>query len=258
MTAPTGPGPTISTAHSGSRVARRSALSTGTARSMRICSSTNSTTASTPDGTEELDDAVIKSVDPAIVEGLEGLSEKDHEAWMKELRVQQTFRKRTIKNRVITVRRIDAKYIHQTTAWPTQWQPFIPWVHEETDYMGERDMRGTVRDAKDAQRVYNVNVSSLSEAVNDAPKNRIVGYKGQFGKPQSDTRKAWENAPNKRFAFLEVEEVTGPFPLATVPPGQHHEVGTWWPGVSIRRCLARLGRSRGRACWGRWSGRRRG
>ena len=27
-------------------------------------------------------------------------------------------------------------------------------------------MRGTVRDAKDAQRVYNVNVSSLSEAVN--------------------------------------------------------------------------------------------
>ena len=78
---------------------------------------------------------------------------------------------------VITVRRIDAKYIHQETVWPTQWQPFIPWVHEETDYMGECDMRGTVRDAKDAQRVYNVNVSSLSEAVNDAPKNRVVGYK---------------------------------------------------------------------------------
>ena len=78
-------------------------------------------------------------------------------------------------------------------------------------------MRGTVRDAKDAQRVYNVNVSSLSEAVNDAPKNRVVGYKGQFGKPDSMTRKGWEEAPNKRFAFLEVEPITidgkpAPFP----------------------------------------------
>ena len=50
------------------------------------------------------------------------------------------------------MRRIDAKYIHETTTWPTKWQPFIPWVHEETDYLGERDMRGTVPDAKDAQR----------------------------------------------------------------------------------------------------------
>ena len=126
-------------------------------------------------------------------------------------------RQRTVKRRTIILRRIDAKYIHQETVWPTPWQPFIPWVHEETDYLGERDMRGTVRDAKDAQRVYNVNVSSLSEAVNDAPKNRVVGYKGQFGKPDSMTRKGWENAPNKRFAFLEVEPITidgkpAPFP----------------------------------------------
>ena len=73
------------------------------------------------------------------------------------------------------------------------------------------------RDAKDAQRVYNVNVSSLSEAVNDAPKNRVVGYKGQLGKPNSMTRRGWEEAPNKRFAYLEVEPITidgkpAPFP----------------------------------------------
>ena len=92
--------------------------------------------------------------------------DEDHGAWLQELRKQQIFRERTTQNRVITVRRIDAKYIHETTTWPTKWQPFIPWVHEETDYLGERDMRGTVRDAKDAQRVYNVNVSSVSEAVN--------------------------------------------------------------------------------------------
>ena len=45
----------------------------------------------------------------------------------------------------------------------------------------------------------------------------MVGYKGQFGKPDSMTRKGWENAPNKRFAFLEVEPITidgkpAPFP----------------------------------------------
>ena len=126
-------------------------------------------------------------------------------------------RQRTVKRRTIILRRIDAKYVHQETVWQTPWQPFIPWVHEETDYLGERDMRGTVRDAKDAQRVYNVNVSSLSEAVNDAPKNRVVVYKGQFGKPDSMTRKGWENAPNKRFAFLEVEPITIDGKPATFP-----------------------------------------
>ena len=171
----------------------------------------------TATGLEELDALVMQTVDPALVSEVEGMSDEDHATWMKELRKQQTFRKRTVPRRVITVRRIDAKYIHETTQWPTQWQPFVPWVHEETDYMGERDMRGTVRDAKDAQRVYNVNVSSLSEAVNDAPKNRVVGYKGQFGKPDSTTRKGWIESPNKRFAFLEVEPISidgkpAPFP----------------------------------------------
>ena len=168
-------------------------------------------------GLEELDDLIMKTVDPALADEVAKFTDKDHAAWMQALRTQQTFRTRKVPRRVIKVRRIDAKYIHEETEWPTQWQPFIPWVHEETDYEGERDMRGTVRDAKDAQRVYNVNVSSLSEAVNDAPKNRVVGYKGQFGKPDSMTRKGWEEAPNKRFAFLEVEAVTidnkpAPFP----------------------------------------------
>ena len=41
----------------------------------------------------------------------------------------------------------------------------------------------------------------------------------QFGKPDSLTRRGWEEAPNKRFAFLEVEPVTinekpAPFPQA--------------------------------------------
>ena len=168
-------------------------------------------------GLEDLDELLMRTIDPNLMTEVQKLSDEDHAVWMQELRKQQTFRTRTTQNRVITVRRIDAKYIHETTTWPTKWQPFIPWVHEETDYLGERDMRGTVRDAKDAQRVYNVNVSSLSEAVNDAPKNRTVGYKGQFGKPDSLTRRGWEEAPNKRFAFLEVEAVTignkpAPFP----------------------------------------------
>ena len=168
-------------------------------------------------GLEALDEVLMTTLDPGLVKELEGMNKKDHEATMVVAREQMIERQRPVKRRTIVLRRIDAKYIHQETVWPTPWQPFIPWVHEETDYLGERDMRGTVRDAKDAQRVYNVNVSSLSEAVNDAPKNRVVGYKGQFGKPDSMTRKGWENAPNKRFAFLEVEPITidgkpAPFP----------------------------------------------
>ena len=132
----------------------------------------------TATGRDELDTLLLTTIDQAILQSMEDMTEEEHAAQMKLLRDQQVYRKRTVQRRVITVRRIDANYIHETTAWPTPWQPFIPWVHEETDYLGERDMRGAVRDAKDAQRVYNVNVSSLSEAVNDASKNRVVGYKG--------------------------------------------------------------------------------
>ena len=168
-------------------------------------------------GKEELNAALMETVDKEMVLKMEDMSEEKHKKTLAIFRAQKVFRERVVKRRTIVLRRIDAKYIHETTVWPTPWQPFIPWVNEETDYNGERDMRGTVRDGKDAHRVYNVGVSSLSEAVNDAPKNRVVGYKGQFGKPDSQTRRAWENAPNRRFAFLEVEEISiggkpAPFP----------------------------------------------
>ena len=177
---------------------RRSASWTGTARSTRRRRSTNSTTARPRPGSRSW--TTLAHAEPstrALASEVEGMNDKDHTEWMQALRKQQTFRTRPVPHRVITVRRIDAKYIHETTIWPTPWQPFVPWVHEETDYMGERDMRGTVRDAKDAQRVYNVNVSSLSEAVNDAPKNRVVGYKGQFGKPDSLTRRRLGDGPEQ-------------------------------------------------------------
>ena len=172
-------------------------------------------------GLEDLDELLMRTIDPATSPPKsQQLNDKDHAAWMQELRKQQ------IVPRAHHTEPCHHRAPHRRPSTSTRPRPgrrsgsrSFPWVHEETDYLGERDMRGTVRDAKDAQRVYNVNVSSLSESVNDAPKNRVVGYKGQFGKPDSLTRRGWEEAPNKRFAFLEVEPITidgkpAPFPQA--------------------------------------------
>ena len=70
-------------------------------------------------GLEDLDELLMRTIDPNLAAEVQQLNDKDHAAWMQELRKQQTFRERTTQNRVITVRRIDAQYIHETTTWPT-------------------------------------------------------------------------------------------------------------------------------------------
>lgn len=116
-------------------------------------------------------------------------------------------RSRAIRPRTMVWRIIDAKYIHETTTWPSQWQPFIPMVGTENDLDGDRDLRGVTRDVKDSQRIYNVEVSAQVEAVNDMPKAPWIGPKGAFGKPNTPMNNAWKSANTKRFAYLEYEVV---------------------------------------------------
>ena len=66
----------------------------------------------TATGLEALDDLLLQTIDPSLASELEGMTDEDHTAWMQALRKQQTFRTRQVPRRVITVRRIDAKYIH--------------------------------------------------------------------------------------------------------------------------------------------------
>lgn len=125
--------------------------------------------------------------------------------------------------RVIKWRLIDAKYVHFETEWPTPWQPLIPMVGNESDLDGERDVRGVVRDVKDSQRIYNVEVSSEVELVNDLPKAPYIGYKGVFGKPNTPMNNSWKNATTKRYAYLEAEVVDIDGKAAPLPQRNYGE-----------------------------------
>lgn len=117
----------------------------------------------------------------------------------------------TIKNSrwiqpVVTVwRHCTAVDIHEETIWPADSPPWIPVIGDELQIEGEIDFRGAIRDSKDTARAYNVQVSGLVEAVGLGQKAPVVGFRGQFGAPNSPQRKAWEEANRKPKAFLELE-----------------------------------------------------
>ena len=102
-------------------------------------------------------------------------------------------------------RKIDALHIHEETIWKADSHPFIPVMGDELAVDGEKDYRGVIRDSKESARIYNVEVSALVEAVGLGQKAPIVGYRGQFGAPDSKMRRAWETANVQPHAFLEVE-----------------------------------------------------
>lgn len=112
---------------------------------------------------------------------------------------------RWIQRKVMVWRKITATQILEESVWGADAQPWIPVLGDELQVDGVKDWRGVVRDSKDSGRIYNVEVSALVEAVGLGQKAPVVGYRGQFGAPNSNTRKAWETANTKPHAFLEVE-----------------------------------------------------
>lgn len=116
-------------------------------------------------------------------------------------------RDRWVQKKVMMWRKMDAVTIHEETEWPADGHQFIPVIGEELEIEGELDYRGVVRDAKETGRVYNVEVSTLTEIVGLGQKSPVVGYRGQFGVPNSPQRKAWETANQKPVAFLEIEPI---------------------------------------------------
>ncbi|HUC40851.1 MAG TPA: portal protein, partial [Gemmatimonadales bacterium] len=128
------------------------------------------------------------------------------EAAYKALGLRVT-KSRWVQEKQMVWRKIDAVTIHEETIWKGDMHPFVPVYGDELEVDGEKDYRGVIRDSKESARIYNVEVSALVEAVGLGQKAPIVGYRGQFGAPDSKMRKAWETANIQPHAFLEVEPV---------------------------------------------------
>jgi hypothetical protein len=105
--------------------------------------------------------------------------------------------------------------------WPGKWIPIVRVVGNEFEIDGRMYVSGLVRNAKDAQRMYNYWVSQEAEMLALAPKAPFIGYGGQF----EGYEQQWKTANINNWPYLEVNpDVTDgqggvlPLPQRSQPP----------------------------------------
>lgn len=120
-------------------------------------------------------------------------------------------RDRWVQKKHLVSRLISATGIYEETIWPADAMPWIEVIGKAYEIDGVKDFRGVVRDSKGPAQQCNVQHSGLLELVGLEKKSTLVGYRGQFGPPDSPMRKAWETDNTNPHAFLEVEliEING-------------------------------------------------
>ena len=105
--------------------------------------------------------------------------------------------------------------------WAGKWIPVIRVVGNEFEVDGQIYLSGLVRNAKDAQRMYNYWTSQEAEMLALAPKAPFIGYGGQFEGYETN----WKTANTNNWPYLEVNpDVTDgagsplPLPQRAAPP----------------------------------------
>ena len=129
---------------------------------------------------------------------------------------------RQVKSHKITHYLLTGAEVLETSEWPGRYIPIIPVYGEEVNVDGKRHFRSLIRDAKDAQRMFNYWRTYATELVGMAPKAPYIGPEKAFtGK---DARK-WETANTENHAFLAYggKEAPQRQPFAGVPAGALQE-----------------------------------
>ncbi|HKA80328.1 MAG TPA: portal protein, partial [Xanthobacteraceae bacterium] len=106
-------------------------------------------------------------------------------------------------------------------AWPGRYIPIIPVYGDEVDIEGKRHFRSLIRDAKDAQRMFNYWRTTSTELIALAPKTPFIGPKGAF---VTDAAK-WASANTQSHAYIEYDGPAPPQrqPFVGVPAGALQE-----------------------------------
>jgi hypothetical protein len=117
--------------------------------------------------------------------------------------------------------KINGYEILEQSDWAGQHIPVIRCVGNEFEVEGRLYVSGLVRNAKDAQRMYNYWVSQEAEMLALAPKAPFIGYGGQFEGYETQ----WKTANTNNWPYLEVNpDVTDgagtvlPLPQRAQPP----------------------------------------
>ena len=117
--------------------------------------------------------------------------------------------------------KINGYEILEQNEWAGKWIPVVRIVGNEFEVDGRLYVSGLVRNAKDAQRMYNYWVSQEAEMLALAPKAPFIGYGGQF----EGYEDKWKTANTNNWPYLEVNpDVTDgqgavlPIPQRAQPP----------------------------------------
>ena len=117
--------------------------------------------------------------------------------------------------------KINGYEILEESEWAGKFIPVVRVVGNEFEIDGRMYVSGLVRNAKDAQRMYNYWVSQEAEMLALAPKAPFIGYGGQFEGYETQ----WKTANTQNWPYLEVNpDVTDgqgavlPLPQRAQPP----------------------------------------
>lgn len=129
--------------------------------------------------------------------------------------------------------KVTAKDVLERNDWLGKWIPIIPVIGNEIDVEGKVKLSGLIRDAKDAQRIYNFGVTAEIELVALAPKAPWVVEEGQIEGHEQE----WKRANTTNFPYLSYKgtSVSGkPAP----PPQRQAMVGSPVGWIALKQAAA--------------------
>jgi len=141
----------------------------------------------------------------------------------KQLRAMfgKPLRQRTSDRKKVKWCKINGYEILEQRDWAGSFIPVVRVIGNEFEVDGRVYVSGLVRNAKDAQRMYNYWVSQEAEMLALAPKAPFIGYGGQF----EGYEQQWKTANTQNWPYLEVNpDVTDgqgavlPLPQRAQPP----------------------------------------
>jgi Phage P22-like portal protein len=142
------------------------------------------------------------------------------EAKQAEMMGLQAIKTRDVDVRTVKWCKTNGFEVLEERDWAGKYIPVIRVIGNEFEIDGRMYVSGLVRNAKDAQRMYNYWVSQEAEMLALAPKAPFIGYGGQF----EGYEQQWKTANINNWPYLEVNpDVTGqggplPLPARSQPP----------------------------------------
>jgi hypothetical protein len=143
------------------------------------------------------------------------------EAKQLEMMGLRPVRQRQVDRQKVKWCKINGYEVLEERDWAGKFIPVIRVVGNEYEVDGRLFVSGLVRNAKDAQRMYNYWVSQEAEMLALAPKAPFIGYGGQFEGYETQ----WKTANTNNWPYLEVNpDVTDgqgsvlPLPAPAAPP----------------------------------------